>query len=72
MKAAEKISFLVTGLAYIAVVVLILTQPRLFYYWVAGIFFLQGAVSLLRALARTKPDPPEPATASGNRLTTLR
>jgi len=72
MKAAEKISFLVTGLAYIAVGVLILTQPRLFYYWVAGIFSLQGAVSLLRALARTKPDPPEPATASGNRLTTLR
>lgn len=61
MKAAERISFLVTGLAYIAVGVLILARPRLFYYWVAGIFFLQGAVSFIRALSRPKPSPPEAA-----------
>ncbi len=52
MKIAERISFLVTGLAYIAVGFLILTRPELFYYWVAGIFFLQGAVSFIRAIAR--------------------
>ncbi len=60
MKAAERISFLVTGLAYIVVGVLILTRPRLFYYWVAGIFFLQGAVSFIRALARPKVETPGP------------
>ncbi len=52
MKTAERISFLITGLAYIAVGFLILTRPELFYYWVAGIFFLQGAVSFIRAIAR--------------------
>lgn len=52
MKTAERISFLFTGLAYIAVGFLILARPELFYYWVAGIFFLQGAVSFIRALAR--------------------
>ncbi len=52
MKIAERISFLFTGLAYIVVGFLILARPELFYYWVAGIFFLQGAVSFIRAIAR--------------------
>lgn len=54
MKFAEKISFLVTGLAYIIVGVLILTRPQLFYYWVAGIFLFQGVVSILRVFTRSK------------------
>ena len=54
MKANERISYLFTGLAYVLVGVLVLTQPRFLYYWIAGIFLIQGIVSLVRAFFSTK------------------
>lgn len=48
MTLQERISFLFTGLAYIVVAVLIVTRPQFFYYWIAGIFVLQGAASIFR------------------------
>ncbi len=57
MKNNERISFLFTGLAYIIVGVLVITQPRFVYYWIAGIFVIQGIVSLVRAFVkRTEED----------------
>lgn len=54
MITKEKISFLFTGLAYIIVGVLVLTQPRFIYYWIAGIFLIQGLVSLFRAFMKSE------------------
>ncbi len=56
MKTHERISFVFTGAAYLIVGFLILTRPRFFYYWIAGIFFIQGSVSLIRALGGPEPD----------------
>ena len=56
MKVNERISFLFTGLVYVLVGVLVLTQPRFIYYWIAGLFVIQGVVSLVRALFRTKSE----------------
>ena len=53
MKKNERISYLFTGLAYLLVGVLVLTQPRFLYYWIAGIILIQGIVSLIRALFKT-------------------
>ena len=50
----ERISYLFTGTAYILVGVLVITQPRFLYYWIAGIFLIQGLVSILRALFKQK------------------
>lgn len=55
MKMQERISFLFTGIAYIVVGVLVVTQPRLFYYWIAGIFLLQGVASIIRGFV-IKPE----------------
>ncbi len=49
MNISEKISFLFTGVAYIAVGFLILLRPQFLYYWVAAIFLIQGIVSFIRA-----------------------
>ena len=53
MKLQERISFLFTGTAYIIVGILVVTQPRFFYYWIAGIFLLQGIASIIRGLTAT-------------------
>ena len=50
----ERLSFLFTGLAYITVGILVITKPSFFYYWVAGIFLIQGVVSFIRAFSKTK------------------
>ncbi len=50
----EKLSILFVGLIYVAVAVLILLQPRFFYYWVAAVFFIQGVISLSRAFFKSK------------------
>lgn len=49
MKLHERISFLFTAVAYITVGVLILIQPKFFFYWIAAIFFIQGLLSFIRA-----------------------
>lgn len=49
MNLSEKISFLFSGIAYISVGFLILVKPQFLYYWVAGIFLIQGVVSFIRA-----------------------
>ncbi len=54
MNNNERISYLFTGLAYLLVGILVLTQPRFLYYWIAGIFLIQGLVSLVRALFKEK------------------
>lgn len=54
-RTQERISYLFTGLAYIVVGVLVITQPRFFYYWIAGIFLLQGVASILRGVT-TSPE----------------
>ncbi|ADQ15194.1 hypothetical protein [Halanaerobium hydrogeniformans] len=45
----EKISQIFSGLIYIAVGILIIFNPELVYYWVAGGFFLQGLTNFVRA-----------------------
>lgn len=52
MKLNERVSFLFTGLAYLLVGILVITQPRFLYYWIAGIFLIQGIVSLIRAFLK--------------------
>ncbi|GEM_PF-2030725 len=49
MKKHERFSFLFTGAAYAAAGILILLRPKFLYYWIAGIFFIQGIVSIVRA-----------------------
>jgi uncharacterized membrane protein HdeD (DUF308 family) len=56
MKMYERLSFLFTGIAYIVVGILVITQPRFFYFWVAAIFLIQGIVSFIRAFSKTKED----------------
>lgn len=56
MKNYERVSFLFTGAAYIAVGVLILLRPRFFYLWIAGVFFIQGLISFIRALTGTSKE----------------
>ena len=45
----EKFSLTFTGIIYIIVGVLIILYPNFVYYWVAGVFLLQGLSSLVRA-----------------------
>ncbi|WP_248662010.1 hypothetical protein [Fuchsiella alkaliacetigena] len=45
----EKASLTFTGVIYLLVGVLILLYPQFLYYWVAGVFFIQGASSLVGA-----------------------
>ncbi len=45
----ELASLVFTGIMYLGVGVLILLYPRFVYYWVAGVFLLQGVTSLVRA-----------------------
>ena len=54
MRLHERISLLFTGAAYTIAGVLILIRPRFFYYWIAGVFFIQGVVSFIRALAKIR------------------
>ena len=49
MRLHERISFLFTALVYIIVGVLILIRPKLFYYWIVAVFFIQGIISFIRA-----------------------
>ncbi len=55
-KIHERMSYLFTGLAYIVVGILVITQPRFFYYWIAGIFLLQGVASILRGVTTSQED----------------
>jgi len=50
MKFQERISYFFTGIAYIVVAVLVITHPKFIYYWIAGIFVLQGAASILKGI----------------------
>ncbi|TDX48217.1 hypothetical protein [Orenia marismortui] len=45
----ERASLIFTGIMYLFVGVLILLYPQFVYYWVAGIFFIQGVSSLVGA-----------------------
>lgn len=45
----EKFSLTFTGIMYIIVGILIIFYPKFVYYWVAGVFLLQGISSLVRA-----------------------
>ncbi|MGM0502678.1 MAG: hypothetical protein ACQERJ_09115 [Bacillota bacterium] len=45
----EKASLLFTGVIYLSVGALILLYPGFVYYWVAGVFFIQGVSSLIRS-----------------------
>ncbi len=45
----EKASLIFTGIIYLGVGFLILIYPQFLYYWVAGVFFIQGVVSLVNA-----------------------
>lgn len=46
---AEKTSLIFIGIIYLFVGILILRFPQFVYYWVAGVFFIQGVTSLVRA-----------------------
>ena len=45
----ERASLTFTGIIYMFVGALILLYPQFLYYWVAGVFFIQGISSLVRA-----------------------
>ncbi|MGM0410765.1 MAG: hypothetical protein ACQEQF_08360, partial [Bacillota bacterium] len=45
----EKFSLTFIGLMYIIVGVLIILKPKFVYYWISGVFILQGISSLVRA-----------------------
>ena len=45
----ERASLLFTGIIYLGVGALILLYPDFVYYWVSGVFFIQGASSLIRS-----------------------
>lgn len=45
----ERASLLFTGIIYLGVGALILLYPDFVYYWVAGVFFIQGVSSLIRS-----------------------
>jgi len=45
----SKVSLVFSGLIYIIVGILIISNPELVYYWVAGGFFLQGLTKLVEA-----------------------
>lgn len=45
----EKFSLTFTGLIYIIVGILIILKPKFVYYWISGVFILQGISSLIRA-----------------------
>ena len=45
----ERASLIFTGAMYIFVGILILIYPKFVYYWVAGVFFIQGVASMVRA-----------------------
>lgn len=49
MSKTERASLVFTGIAYLLVGLLILKFPRFVYYWVAGIFVIQGISSLVNA-----------------------
>ncbi|MBW6515652.1 MAG: hypothetical protein K0B81_03420 [Candidatus Cloacimonetes bacterium] len=54
MKVNVRLSFLFTGLAYVLVGVLVLTYQEFLYYWIAGLFLIQGLVSIIRAIFKAK------------------
>ena len=45
----ERASLFFTGIIYLGVGALILLYPDFVYYWVAGVFFIQGVSSLIRS-----------------------
>ena len=45
----SKITLIFSGLIYIVVGMLIISNPELVYYWVAGGFFLQGLTKFVEA-----------------------
>ncbi|MFW5979995.1 MAG: hypothetical protein ACOC4G_03020 [Bacillota bacterium] len=45
----ESFSLTFTGITYLVVGFLIIMYPKFVYYWVAGVFFVQGISSLVRA-----------------------
>mgnify|MGYP006273270619 FL=1 len=45
----ERASLFFTGVIYLGVGALILLYPDFVYYWVAGVFFIQGVSSLIRS-----------------------
>jgi len=45
----NKITLIFSGLIYIIVGMLIISNPELVYYWVAGGFFLQGLTKFVEA-----------------------
>jgi hypothetical protein len=45
----ERASLFFTGIIYLGVGALILLYPDFVYYWVSGVFFIQGASSLIRS-----------------------
>jgi hypothetical protein len=52
MKLRDKISLLLIGSLYVIMGVLILRFPKFLYYWVAGVFLVQGMVSLFRLFSK--------------------
>lgn len=49
LNKTERASLIFTGIAYVCVGILILLYPSFVYYWVAGIFIIQGVSSLINA-----------------------
>lgn len=45
----QRLALVFTALVYLTVGILILVQPKLLYYWIAGAFLLHGASLLVRA-----------------------
>lgn len=52
MKFSERASWAFLGLLYVAAGLVILRWPDALYYAVASIFFVQGAVSLVRVFLK--------------------
>ncbi|PRX18816.1 hypothetical protein BX659_1417 [Orenia metallireducens] len=50
----ERASLIFTGLMYLFVGILILLYPQFVYYWVAGIFLIQGVSSLVGAWQKSE------------------
>ncbi|TYB30510.1 MAG: hypothetical protein FXF47_08875 [Candidatus Mcinerneyibacterium aminivorans] len=51
LEKTEKIRVYFVGVAYLLVGIFILVYPRFVYYWIAGLFFLQGISLLVKGSA---------------------
>jgi len=51
LEKTDKIRVYIVGIAYLLVGVFILLYPKFIYYWIAGLFFLQGISLLVKGSA---------------------